>query len=122
MIAFLEGVVLERAGAADVVVGVPSGVGYRVMADCRLANVGDKVSLWIHSITNAETGTRLFGFVHPEARDRFVELLSVEGVGPKTAFAILVAGAKFSVAELCQVKGVGKKTAEKIVEQLGASL
>lgn len=127
MIAYLEGQVIERVADAELVVfvtaGVSStGVGYRITTDARGDAVGDHVRRWIHSITKEETGTTLFGFETTEERNRFVELLGVDGVGPKTAFAILKAGANpRDLAQLVAVKGVGKKTAEKIIEQLGAA-
>lgn len=120
MIAFLEGLVLERIGDAEIVLAVAGGVGYRVVVDCRGDRVDDKVALWIHSITG-ETGTRLFGFTTRDERDYFVQLLSIDGVGGKTAMSIIASGANpHNLGSLCAVKGVGKKTAEKIVERMGA--
>jgi Holliday junction DNA helicase RuvA len=127
MIAFLEGLVLERVGDAEAVVRVSSGVGYRVTVDCRGDRVGDIVKLWIHSITG-ETGTRLYGFGTTTERDLFVDLLGVKGVGPKTAFAIVLRGVgpvrdalrRRDVAALIG-KGCGHKTADAIVGELGGS-
>lgn len=125
MIAYLEGRVLERVGDTELVVlaggEIHLGLGYRVTVDARGTRTGDEVKLLIHSITG-ETGTRLYGFETKEERAKFVEMLGVDGVGPKTAMAILLAGANpRELAQLVNVKGVGKKTAEKIVEQLGAA-
>lgn len=120
MIAFLEGLVLERVDATELVISV-GGVGYRVATDCRGDRVGDAVKRWIHSITN-ETGTRLYGFATQDERAYFLQLLAVDGVGPKIALNILAAGANpHNLAALQAVKGVGKKTAEKIVERMGAN-
>lgn len=127
MIAFLEGLVLERVGDSEMVLGVASGVGYRIAVDCRGDRLGDSIKLWIHSITG-ETGTRLYGFATTPERDLFVDLLSVKGVGPKIAFAVVSRGvrlvrdalARRDVAALIG-KGCGQKTALAIVEQLGGA-
>ena len=63
MIAYLDGIVIERAGDTELVLQV-AGVGYRVTADARGTRVGDLLKLWIHSITG-EAGTRLYGFDLP---------------------------------------------------------
>jgi Holliday junction DNA helicase RuvA len=118
MIAFLEGLVLERVGDAELVIGMPSGIGYRVAADCRGDRVGDLVKRWIHSITN-EQGTKLYGFETQDERGYFLQLLAIESVGPKTALAVIAAAANpHNLASLQAVKGVGKKTAERIVEHM----
>jgi Holliday junction DNA helicase RuvA len=119
VIAFIEGVVLAHvAGELELVV---AGVGYRVATFILEVTEGETIALWIHSVTG-ETGTRLFGFSTRDERRRFVELLGVEGVGPKTALAVLATNADVrSVAALCKVKGIGEKTAEKIVAKLGVA-
>jgi len=126
VIAHLEGSVLERVGDAELVV-VVAGVGYRVTVDARGTDVGDIVQLWIHAITG-ETGTRLYGFETTAERDLFVELLSVKGVGPKTAFAIVSRGVGLvrdalhrSDVRALIGKGCGPKTADSIVAQLGGA-
>lgn len=109
MIAYLSGELLERGdGWLTLLCG---DVGYRVHTTAPHGPV------WIHSVTN-DQGTRLFGFTTQAERDRFVELLGVDGVGPKTAMAITAAGAGNEIDALVSVRGIGKKTAEKIVEAL----
>lgn len=110
MIAYLDGVVTDET--ADSIVVVNNGLGYLVYSAARAT------PLWIHSITNAETGTKLYGFVSKADRAFFVRLLSVDGVGPKTAMAIVSSGAALSIPALCAVKGVGAKTAAKICAEL----
>ncbi|HVY63931.1 MAG TPA: OB-fold domain-containing protein [Gammaproteobacteria bacterium] len=109
MIAYLSGELLEKG--PDYVVLLAGDVGYRVQT------TAPHGPLWVHAITG-ETGTRLYGFQTQPERDRFVELLGVDGVGPKTAMAIGMT--PLTSAALCAVRGVGKKTAEKIVEALCA--
>jgi len=124
VIAHLEGSVLERVGDAELVV-VVAGVGYRVTVDARGTDVGDIVQLWIHAITG-ETGTRLYGFETTAERDLFVELLSVKGVGPKTAFAIVSRGVGLVDRSQHDEKetGVGEECqgSEKPPDALGADI
>lgn len=74
-----------------------------------------------------EDGVNLFGFLSREEKDLFLKLISVSGVGPKGAIAILsnistsdlgVVIAKQDLNALSKVKGVGKKTAERILVEL----
>lgn len=120
MIAYLSGIVLERAGAELVVIPRSGeGVGYRVATAGVDVEETDHVALWIHSVTG-ESGTKLFGFAVSAERDLFVRLLGVEGVGPKTALAVVAAKADPKARrELRMVKGVGDRTAARIAEAFG---
>ena len=119
MIAYLVGKIIERGKQHAVV--LCGGVGYAVSVPPSIPDQGETVMLYVHSITNAETGTRLFGFASYEERARFCELLAVDSVGPVTALAIVAANADVrDVKSLCAVRGVGAKTAAKILEALHA--
>ncbi len=74
-----------------------------------------------------EDQLKIFGFATREERDLFQLLLSVNGIGPNTAVAILsgstVDDIKHAVVDgdartLEKIKGVGKKTAERIILEL----
>lgn len=74
-----------------------------------------------------EDGVALYGFLSQEEKNIFLKLISVSGVGPKGAIAILsninpsdlaVVIAKQDLNALSKVKGVGKKTAERILVDL----
>ncbi len=74
-----------------------------------------------------EDQIKIFGFATGEERDLFQLLLSVNGIGPNTAIAILsgsrVEDIKYAVIHgdvkaLERIKGVGKKTAERIILEL----
>lgn len=78
-----------------------------------------------------EDGIKLFGFASDEERGLFQLLLSVNGVGPTMAIAILsgstandikCAIAREDTKALMRIKGVGKKTAERIVLELKESV
>jgi holliday junction DNA helicase RuvA len=106
-----------------------SGVGYRVYATpsaVRLADGADEVSLHTH-LHVRDDAMQLFGFADADERELFEQLLSVSGVGPKVALAI-VSG--YSPGELKRaivredaalfqtIPGIGKKTAQRVVLEL----
>jgi len=127
MIGFIEGVVKAlRAGYTIISAG---GVGYKIATTkyvlARLS-LGESASLWTH-LAVREDSLDLYGF-ETEAELRFFELLlTVSGVGPKSALAVLdiasietlrTAIAKENSTYLTKVSGIGRKTAEKIVFEL----
>ena len=87
MISRLRGTVAART-AAGVVVDV-GGVGYLVAATPRVrARVGEEtvVETYLHV---REDALQLYGFADAEERELFVHLLTVSGVGPKVALAVV---------------------------------
>lgn len=129
MIAFLEGTaVLQR----DTLIVLVNGVGYGVQAGhTTLAKVqdGDQVKLWIHTHVR-EDALDLFGFTSPQDKDLFNLLLTVSGVGPRTALAISDLGSEViiravqtaDVSVFSGVTRVGKKLAQKIIIELKSKL
>lgn len=92
----------------------------------RLPAVGAEVAMKLHLVVR-EDEWRLFGFLTDEERALFRSCLSVSGVGPATALALLSgmraadlrnAVAASDIAALTRIKGIGKKTAERIVVEL----
>ncbi|MFZ2200107.1 MAG: Holliday junction branch migration protein RuvA [Microgenomates group bacterium] len=130
MISYLSGHVLNhtRDGAVILV----SGVGYEVIGLWlgRLA-LGSEITLYTYHYLENESIPRLIGCVSYEARDLLIELISVNGVGPKMAGRILDAASPKSIKSaittgdldfLTHIKGLGKKTAQKIILDLGKTL
>lgn len=128
MIAYLSGKLLARQ-AASVIVDV-NGVGYEVSIPFStfydLEEPGAAVQLSIYTQVR-EDAIQLYGFKTPREREIFVTLLTVNGVGPKLALAMLsglspdeLIGAIRSgdLARLVRLPGVGRKTAERIVLEL----
>lgn len=127
MIAWLKGVIRARE-EGDVVVDV-HGVGYAVSLPTRDAEalpLGEEAELLIHTVVR-EDALQLFGFRTLAARELFLALTSVPGVGPKGAMAMLAELDPTTVARaihdgdvkaLTRAKGVGKRTAELIVVKL----
>ncbi|MFM8322630.1 MAG: Holliday junction branch migration protein RuvA [Chloroflexota bacterium] len=127
MIAIINGRVLENLPDA-LVIGV-GGVGLQVFAPAATrerARPGDELFLHTHLIVREEL-LALYGFESREERDIFILLLSVDGVGPKLALAVLSALSPDAIRRaifheqpevFTRVSGVGKKTAQKILLQL----
>lgn len=125
MIARLSGTLVEkRPGAVVVDVG---GVGYEVTIPLPtfrdLGEAGTHVELHVHTHVR-EDMLALFGFATRREKDLFVILLGVNGVGPKTAVAMMSglgagdlveAVRRRDVRRLSSVPGIGRKTAERIV-------
>ncbi len=128
MIGSLEGIV-EHKENGTVLVAI-NGIGYEVHYpknnEALLPDPGNKIKLFIyHHIT--ESGQTLFGFLAVHQKKVFERLISVSGVGPKTAMTILSdveptrliqAIASGDTAFLSGLHGVGKKTAERLVIEL----
>ena len=133
MISRLRGKPVARTG--DKLVLEVGGVGYAVAVTptaSRLAERGGEVSIetYLHV---REDALQLYGFADAAERQLFLHLLTVAGIGPKVALAI-VSGSPAAdlrraivlqdTARFQAIPGVGKKTAERIVlelkEKLGA--
>ena len=126
MIASLEGRV--AAAYVDHVVVVVGGVGFKVFVPRNTVSVreGDDVMLHTEMIVR-EDSISLYGFVTLAERDTFDRLITVSGVGPRLAMAILgtmnIDSLRNAVASgqpelLTRVPGIGRKMAEKIVFEL----
>jgi Holliday junction DNA helicase RuvA len=127
MIGYLSGTVIavqEKFLILDV-----GGVGYKVFVTPDIlsrASMGTPYSLWIHTVVR-EDALELFGFDSPAIQELFELLITISGIGPKSALGILSIADMASlvhaiktenVSYLTQVSGIGKKTAEKIVLEL----
>jgi holliday junction DNA helicase RuvA len=128
MISNLSGKLLLK-GATSVVIDV-GGVGYEVTIPLstayELGDVGSDVSLRIYTHVR-EDALSLYGFKSGRERELFTMLISVSGIGAKSAIAMLsamsaeeIAGAirTNNLARLTGVPGIGRKTAERLVIEL----
>jgi Holliday junction DNA helicase RuvA len=127
MIAQLNGEVARKDGRG-IVLDV-HGVGYRVHVvkeHGEKLTVGAKVSLLTY-LAVRETALDLYGFANTEALDYFELLITVPGIGPKSALAVLsLAGPEVlrrailadDTTYLTRVSGIGRKSAEKIIVTL----
>jgi len=132
MIATLEGT-LEYRGVDSVIVNV-GGIGFHVHVPgstlSQLGVIEDKVSLYTH-LHLREDNVSLYGFASSEELALFRNLISVSGVGPKLALALLsalnpeqlvMAIASGNVDVISQVSGVGKKVASRLIVELRGKL
>jgi Holliday junction DNA helicase RuvA len=127
MIASIRGEVLDIA--LDHVVIEAAGVGYKVMATpSSLATLrrGSEARLITAMIVREDSMT-LYGFADADARDLFLTLLGVSGIGPSIALGALAmydgptlrqAIADGDITALTRIPKVGKKTAELMVLSL----
>jgi Holliday junction DNA helicase RuvA len=124
MIATLRGEITQIEEQAVIV--ETGGVGLRVFVPVPLRTrmqVGEATLLYTHLVVR-EDAWSLYGFETQADRDLFTLLLGVDGVGPRTALAVL-SGSSWETIQravfgedadlLGRIPGVGKKTAQKIV-------
>jgi Holliday junction DNA helicase RuvA len=128
MIAAVRGEVLVRR--PDHVVVEAAGVGYRlaVSSETLKSVPATGRETFLHSeLIARDDSLSLYGFASEEERDLFQELVSVSGVGPKVAIAVLSGGAPRDLLRAIAsgdagrfraVPGIGKRTAERIIVEL----
>src|SRR5439155_11434908 len=131
MIARLRGTAAGRT--PDGLVVEVGGVGYLVAATpsvLRRAETGAEVAVetYLHV---REDALQLYGFGDAVERELFTQLLSVNGIGPKVALAV-VSGSPAAelrraivlgdTARFQAIPGIGRKTAERIVLELREKL
>jgi len=122
VIAAIRGTVIARG--ADHVVVESNGVGYKVHVPRQPTR--DEVLLHTHHIVR-EDDQSLYGFESRDELALFEMLITVSGVGPKAAIALLMTSrpadiaaaiASGDAAALARAPGVGKKTAERLIVDL----
>lgn len=102
-----------------------AGVGWKIFIpfSSKMPSLGSPVTLYTSFIIR-ENSQSLYGFLSKQERDLFEQLLSISGVGPKTALSLvghldysqlIISIRDSDTGSLCRVPGIGKKTAERIV-------
>ncbi len=123
MIGYLSGRVKFIFG--DEIILDVGGVGYRIFANTDL-EIGAAAEFFIHTAVKEDSIT-LYGFKNRSEFELFEMLLTVTGVGAKSAMAILskISAAEFTaavanqdLAALTKLPGVGKKSAQRILLEL----
>lgn len=128
MISQLKGILFHKS-KEGLIVDV-NGVGYEVMVSqmtlSRLPETGKTVTLSIHTHVT-EGSFSLYGFFDTNEKELFKKLISVSGVGPRTALQILSglttqelirAVINENIVLLSTINGIGRKTAERLVVEL----
>lgn len=128
MFAYLRGVLKRKM--ADCIILDVGGVGYRVYTAMtplyHQCEAGQEVTVYTH-LSVREDRLALFGFFCEEELKMFEQLISVSGVGPKAALALVgtIPPSQFGLAVLTddadrfvKAPGIGKKTAQRIILEL----
>ena len=106
------------------------GIGWQIFAPNPYSFSSDELQVFLHHHVR-EDAQLLFGFPTLEQRELFRKLISVSGIGPKGALAILASGQPQHVIEaieredesyLVKFPGVGKKTARQMILDLKGKL
>ena len=128
MLAYIKGI-LEVKMTGYIVIDV-GGLGYKIyMSDINIENVGNiGESVKVHTYYKVkEDDISIFGFNTLEELKMFELLISVSGVGAKTALSMLavcqpsefaLAVASEDVTTLTQIPGIGPKSAKRIILEL----
>ncbi len=125
MIRQIRGKVLSLSPISAVIEVAGFGIDVRTSTPEALS-VGSEATLATHMVLKQD-GIELYGFADPADRDFFELILTVSGVGPKTALSVLrrapreaLEGAigKRDLNYLTKVVGLGKKSAEKMLVEL----
>lgn len=128
MISKIKGKVIDQ-GLGHMVIET-AGIGYFVRTTpentSKILNLGKEIEMWTH-LAVREDAMDLYGFSSKSELSLFQNLLSVQGIGPKTALNILSRGNAERLSEaisnadkdyLTKMVGLGKKVTEKIILEL----
>jgi Holliday junction DNA helicase RuvA len=132
LISYLEGKLIEKSPTLAVVDvnGVGYGVNIPLSTYEKLNNIGERVKLLTYQHVREDT-LQLYGFLTPEEKETFKLLLTVSGIGPKSALGVLscisVEDFQRSILEedidvLTSISGIGNKTAQRLVVELKEKL
>lgn len=131
MIAYLKGKLAHKDPAFIIV--ECNGVGYHVRISLNTYTAlakDENVQVFTHLMIKEDSHT-LFGFIEPQEKRLFQQLIGISGVGGVTALTILssISAREFyrvieseDVAMLKKVKGIGAKTAGRIILELKGKL
>ena len=120
---------IDAIGTDWLVINV-NGVGFKISVPTSVLSEGGIIGREIKVFTHLhvrEDELTLYGFISQEDLRIFETVLSVSGIGPKTALAMLsamnadqlsVAIASADTAMLTSIPGIGKKTAERLILEL----
>lgn len=128
MIAYVNGIV-EHVTEDNAVLDV-NGIGYNVKISSntasRLPGVGERVKLYTYTCVR-EDAFQLYGFLSRNDLEIFKQCITVSGIGPKGALAILSSldadSLRFAILAgdakaISKAPGIGAKTAERLILEL----
>lgn len=128
MIHFIRGILVDSTPGTAIL--ETAGIGYKVHIPAstysKLAQHGEETVLHT-SLVVREVSQTLYGFFYAEERDLFEALITVSGIGPKIALALIghlsvnqmhAAIGDQDITLISKVPGIGKKTAQRLVIEL----
>lgn len=132
MIGYIKGTIQEKSPQGLLV--MVGGIGYEINISentfYQIGELGEEVELSIYTNVR-EDAIELFGFSEPLDKKLFLALISVSGVGAKSAMQILSKASSVSIIQaiiaedfgfLTKLPSVGKKTASRLVVELSDKL
>ncbi len=132
MISYLEGKILD-INEKFFVINI-DGVGYKVFSHAgileKIPAIGQIVKIWTHLYVR-EDAMDLYGFLEKEELEFFEMLISISGIGPRSALGILevapVSSLKQAIVSedetfFTKVSGIGRKTAQRLILELKSKL
>jgi holliday junction DNA helicase RuvA len=132
LIGYLEGLI-KAIGANSIVILTSTGVGYKVFItpkQIEKIKIDSSIAVFIHTHVR-EDQMSLFGFLDEKDLEIFELLITVSGVGPKTAINIFSVGSGEQISQAIIAKnklffkgvsGLGSKTIEKIFLELNGKI
>jgi Holliday junction DNA helicase RuvA len=124
----IKGILIDKTPLKAVVEA--GGIGYRLTIPLstytRLPALEKPIQLFLSQVVREDSNT-LYAFLVKEERELFETLITVSGIGPKTALAIVghmeiglfhKAISNADVRILSKIPGIGKKTAERLVIEM----
>ncbi len=127
MISFIKGKIINK-GQGFIVVEV-NNIGYKMFVNPTKyteLEIGQEIEVYTHQYVR-EDALDLYGFKSMEELEIFELLISISGIGPKSALGVLAIANMAEIKEsiirgdsalLTKVSGIGRKTAERIVLEL----
>jgi holliday junction DNA helicase RuvA len=127
MLAFIRGSIIHKNNNSIII--ETNDLGYRIFVADRIiaqAKTGHELELYLHHHIK-EDSHDLYGFENTDELELFEQLISISGIGPKTALSALNLASALQIRQaiargdaslLKQVSGIGPKTAERIVVEL----
>ena len=127
MYAYIKGIITEIN--AESVVVEAGGIGYQVLATsslCTNCRIGEMAQVFVYQAVKEDSIT-LYGFYTREEKSMFLRMITVSGVGPKSALQLLGAVSPQDIAValvtgdakmLTKAPGIGNKTAQRMILEL----
>ena len=132
MISYLEGKILEK-GEKFFTINV-NGTGYKIFSHTgvleKIPEVGRDAKVWTHLYVR-EDALDLYGFLDRDELEFFEILISISGIGPRSALGILEVAPVISLKQaivsedetfFTKVSGIGRKTAQRLILELKSKL